>query len=666
MYKLLLSLGLVVLLNVNIYAEIATKDSLTKLYVATFDRAPDSKGLNYWLNDSHLCLEDIATSFFDQDETKSIYPNGYSDYDFILAIYKNLFKRIPDSVGSDYWESELSSGRISKSVFILAVVNGAKGSDTDIVNNKTQVGLKFAEEGLEDKILAKEVMQNITSNKQTIVDSFNKISNVSINGNSNTVVSNSNNNIVGNTINNSVNIQNYYIDVSGEIQSKKPEVRNFKVSLFDSKSAKIKVSFGLSSDKSLTLARVHCGMGNNYDNIQYKDTSASIGFKVLYFNSDKWFGQRVYCKTEVKASNVIAKVLEGSVYIDKKPKLPVETETSSDINTLIQPVVSDFTVKEHIYNFWNFMHTSPEHDGYDVDVSFRVSSENKLTLVRTICGKGSNYKYPEYIDSSLKIGTKTVNLYNINWKGDNIFCKSEVKAGNSIANEQSDYVYIKGDSPTVSSISPKSTKSLDKKTKFTIIGTNLSSSLIVSINECSNMTSLEGSTTSMSFSCTPTSSGDKTGVIKEKVSGDIVFNFNIHIEKPELKEPDYSLLQNIFVDTKVMWQDDYDSKSVKKPFITYTNYYYGRYSTTTGDTGTTYCKNLSLGEYYDWRLPTIYELENLYNKKDKLKNVANCYYLSSNTYTYDNLYIWTFNFQTGFSEGYCKKCPILVRCVRDK
>jgi hypothetical protein len=56
-------------------------------------------------------------------------------------------------VGLDYWESELSSGRISKSVFILAVVNGAKGNDGDILDNKTQVGLKFAEEGLEDKIL---------------------------------------------------------------------------------------------------------------------------------------------------------------------------------------------------------------------------------------------------------------------------------------------------------------------------------------------------------------------------------------------------------------------------------------------------------------------------------------------------------------------------------
>ncbi len=181
MKQILLILSTIVFLTANIQAEYATKESVTKLYVATFERAPDSAGLDYWINSSGLSLEDIASSFFDQPETQALYPNGYGDYDFILAIYKNLFARDPDSDGGDYWQDELSSGAVSKSVFILAVVNGATGDDASILDNKTQVGLKFVEDGLEDTTLAKDVMQDITSNKQTMVDSFNKMNNVTIN-----------------------------------------------------------------------------------------------------------------------------------------------------------------------------------------------------------------------------------------------------------------------------------------------------------------------------------------------------------------------------------------------------------------------------------------------------------------------------------------------------
>ena len=70
-------------------AQQATNNNITKLYIATFDRAPDAQGINYWVNSNHS-LEEIASSFFDQPETKALYPDGYDDYDFIVAIYQNL------------------------------------------------------------------------------------------------------------------------------------------------------------------------------------------------------------------------------------------------------------------------------------------------------------------------------------------------------------------------------------------------------------------------------------------------------------------------------------------------------------------------------------------------------------------------------------------------
>ena len=125
----------------TLYAEVATQTNVTRLYIATFDRTPDQAGLDYWVESSGLSLEDIATSFFDQEETKEKYPEGYSTVDFIISIYTNLFQRSPDSAGSDYWIGELDSGSISKSVFILAVVNGAVGDDATILETKTEIAL---------------------------------------------------------------------------------------------------------------------------------------------------------------------------------------------------------------------------------------------------------------------------------------------------------------------------------------------------------------------------------------------------------------------------------------------------------------------------------------------------------------------------------------------
>jgi endonuclease YncB( thermonuclease family) len=146
------------------------REEIAKLYVATFSRAPDSAGLDYWANDSGLSIDEIAQSFFDQDETQSLYPSSTSNRDFVESVYQNLFNRQPDSAGWDYWENELDMGSFSKNSFILAVINGALDSDADILNNKNEVGLYFANKGLSDTDSAKTVMQNVSDSSSSVDD----------------------------------------------------------------------------------------------------------------------------------------------------------------------------------------------------------------------------------------------------------------------------------------------------------------------------------------------------------------------------------------------------------------------------------------------------------------------------------------------------------------
>jgi V8-like Glu-specific endopeptidase len=140
---------------------------ITRLYVATFNRAPDRIGLEYWVS-TDMSIEKIAMSFFDQSETQELYPSDNKDALFIKSIYSNLFNREPDIEGWIYWIDAISSGRISRSLFILAVINGAKGEDAMILANKEKVGEYFATRGLNNIDDAKEVIRDITSSSSSV------------------------------------------------------------------------------------------------------------------------------------------------------------------------------------------------------------------------------------------------------------------------------------------------------------------------------------------------------------------------------------------------------------------------------------------------------------------------------------------------------------------
>ncbi len=161
------------------FAQETTKDNLTKLYIATFDRAPDIDGIEYWL-EANLTLEEVAQSFFDQDETRNKYSSTLSTEDFVLAIYQNLFKRTPDTEGKAYWVTELDNARVSSSLFILAVTNGSQGDDALILENKTEVGFYFMLYKLSDLVEAKDVMSAVTKDTATVSQAYKKIDSYAI------------------------------------------------------------------------------------------------------------------------------------------------------------------------------------------------------------------------------------------------------------------------------------------------------------------------------------------------------------------------------------------------------------------------------------------------------------------------------------------------------
>lgn len=150
---------------------------LVELYIATFNRAPDSQGLFFWGNAlaNGMPLDEIAALFFDQDETRALYPDLSDPAGFVADVYANVLGRTADAEGADFWTNVLDSGAVAPADFVLAVLNGVhaappQGADPDFVAQqaadrgyligKTDVGVYFsAVKGMNNVDEARAVMQ---------------------------------------------------------------------------------------------------------------------------------------------------------------------------------------------------------------------------------------------------------------------------------------------------------------------------------------------------------------------------------------------------------------------------------------------------------------------------------------------------------------------------
>lgn len=108
---------------------------ITQLYVGYFGRAADRDGFDFWLAQANAggAIVDIANSFAASSEYASIY-GGLNDEELLVKIYDNLFGRLPDAEGRDYWLAQLHNG-VSPGRLIVDIMSGAQGADRIILDN---------------------------------------------------------------------------------------------------------------------------------------------------------------------------------------------------------------------------------------------------------------------------------------------------------------------------------------------------------------------------------------------------------------------------------------------------------------------------------------------------------------------------------------------------
>lgn len=144
--------------------------AVTRLYVAAFQRAPELEGFNYWVGQAKaLGLNSVLNQIFTLPIVQAIYPTASSSADFVTAIYQNVFNKLPDTDGLNYWVGELNSTGRGQLVYnmITAGLNTPLGTvGRDIIVDRVDHGLSA---------VSLQAQKNVSLAPATLLSSFKTI-----------------------------------------------------------------------------------------------------------------------------------------------------------------------------------------------------------------------------------------------------------------------------------------------------------------------------------------------------------------------------------------------------------------------------------------------------------------------------------------------------------
>ncbi len=207
----------------------------------------------------------------------------------------------------------------------------------------------------------------------------------------------------------------------------------------------------------------------------------------------------------------------------------------------------------------------------------------------------------------------------------------------------------------------------DKKVQHTFEGNKLKPYFITLVNPTASKAKIY----ELSLKVVDIPPLKKTGIKTSSVTDD-----DGSLQKGVANNYSRNNVDNIVSDhvTGLMWQDDADVASISKPYVLAANYANEKFTDTSGDTVVSYCQNLSLGGFDDWKVPTldqyfsILNLKNIYRAIDEtiFKNTAlsptNTDFYWSSTDGLRSSYI--IGFYGGVTATFLKNESAHIRCVR--
>ena len=119
--------------------------TVQKLYVAYYQRPADPEGLLYWskrLDQAGGSLEGIVEAFANSPESQELYGEKQVE-EIIREMYLAAFNREPDPAGLEFYSSKVRNGEYSLMDVTLRILDGALGSDREVLEAKIQAAQLF-------------------------------------------------------------------------------------------------------------------------------------------------------------------------------------------------------------------------------------------------------------------------------------------------------------------------------------------------------------------------------------------------------------------------------------------------------------------------------------------------------------------------------------------
>ncbi|WP_173087723.1 DUF4214 domain-containing protein [Devosia sp. 1635] len=150
------------------------------IYVALFGRPADPEGLQFWsgLTDNGSDLTELVGRLTAEPEALARFDNLDSEA-VVRLIYQSIFGRAPDAAGLAFYIAQLESGAQSLETIAINILDGARGTDLAVAENKIETADLFtasldtpeeidAYVGDNAADIARELLQGVTADPATI------------------------------------------------------------------------------------------------------------------------------------------------------------------------------------------------------------------------------------------------------------------------------------------------------------------------------------------------------------------------------------------------------------------------------------------------------------------------------------------------------------------
>ena len=149
-----------------------------KMFIAYYGRPADAEGLDYWSNRiEEEGASVVADAFGTSEEFSSNYGNlGITE--LISGLYQQLFGRIADEEGLDYYVREVFMGRLTVPNVALAIIDGipAGSNDEATVANRILVA-DYLMDNMPESTFRLDILDDVTSDYSTVSAAYTLLDN---------------------------------------------------------------------------------------------------------------------------------------------------------------------------------------------------------------------------------------------------------------------------------------------------------------------------------------------------------------------------------------------------------------------------------------------------------------------------------------------------------